>query len=506
MLNITNNMEEIYFKNEAKEKLLNGINKLCDAVSSTMGPNGKTVIIPSKKEYGKYIITKDGVSVAEQVFFKDPIENIGAEFVKEASKLTADLAGDGTTTATVLATAFINNLKDFEPNEITKAFDEIIPKVIEQLKENSRTLDKSDVKYVASISANNDMEIGNNIQTAYNFSNIVKIEESNNEKDEVLLVDGTKLDVSYFSKQFITNQDKAECEFSEPLVLLLDGKLTTLEPFEEPIKQLASQNKSLLIITEDISEQTLHLLETNVKNGYLSCCVIKTPGFSQHRKDLIKDLSDLTGATVIDNLSKRYNSTIFGKLKSVKVTKNYSLLVKHDDIDIQDVIESLDILRKSKELSERDLDLINQRYENLAGKIALIKVGGRSEIEMKERYDRYEDAVKAVACALEEGIVEGGGYALIKSTMSLHSVNLKQSSNKILESLYLPYTTIFGENKININNEEIITFNLSDNMFDQNIIDPLKVTRTALENAVSVAKTILSTDAIVLNEIEWNKN
>lgn len=496
-------MEEIYFEKEAREKIFNGINKLCKAVSKTMGPNGKTVIIPSKKEYGKYIITKDGVSVAEQVFFKDPIENIGAELVKEAAKLTADLAGDGTTTATVLATAFINNLKDFEPNEIIKAFDEIIPKVIEELKRNSRSLNKSDVKYVASISANNDMEIGNNIQNAYNFSSIVKIEESNNEKDEVVLVDGTKLDVSYFSKHFITNQDKAECDLIEPYVLIINGKLNTLECFEDPIKQIASQGKSLLIITEDVSEQTLQLLENNVKNGFLSCCVIKTPGFGQHRKDLVRDLSDLTGATVIDNLSKRYNTSILGKLKSSKITKNYSLLVKHDEIDIEDVVESLDVLRKSKEMSSHDLDLINQRYENLAGKIAVIKVGGRSEIEMKERYDRYEDAVKAVACALEEGIVEGGGVAFMKILFSFKENNIKQI---ILNSLSTPYKKIFPKNVLDLNDihGETVIFDIATNMFKQNIIDPLKVTRTALENAVSVAKTILTTDCVVLNRSEWS--
>lgn len=487
-------MEELYFKNEAKEKLLKGINKLCDAVSSTMGPNGKTVIIPSKKEYDKYIITKDGVSVAEQIFFKDPIENIGAQLIKEAAQKTADLAGDGTTTATVLATALINNLKEFEPTEIIKAFDKIIPEIIKKLKENSKILNKSDIKYVASISANNDMEIGNNIQNAFDFSNIVKVEESNNEKDEVLLVNGTQLDVSYFSKNFITNKDKAECCLDEPYVLLLDGKLNNLQPFEIPIKKIAENNESLLIITEEVSEQILRLLESNVLNGSLKCCVIKTPGFGQHRKDLIRDIADLTGSDIIYNLSNKYNTNILGRLKSCKITKTNSILIKHNDINIEDLLKSLDELRKSKNLPLHDLDLINKRYENLNGKIATIKVGGKSEIEMKERFDRYDDAVKATQCALEEGIVQGGGLALYHAN---------QSTAKIIENL--THTSVELAILTSLNKPcDILNIPVLTDMFKLNIIDPLKVTRTALENAVSVAKTILTTDCIVLNRSEWN--
>ena len=489
--------KEIYFKEEAREKLFNGINKLCDAVSSTMGPNGKTVILTGQR--GEPYATKDGVSVANAIKFKDPVENIGAQMVKEVAQLTADLAGDGTTTATVLATAFINNLKDFESNEITKAFDEIIPKVISELKKNSKPLKRSDIKYVASISANNDMEIGNIIQNAFNFSSIVKVEPGNNEKDELILLNGTELNVSYFSKHFITNQKKAEVDLDEPYVLLLDGKLNNLQPFEIPIKKVAELDKPLLIITEEISEQALRLIETNVLSHGFKCCVIKTPGFGQHRKDLIKDLSDLTGSTVINNFSNRYDFSILGKLKSAKISKNSSILVKHDDIDIEDIILSLDELRKSKSLSSNDLKLINERYENLAGKVAIIKVGGKSELEMKERYDRYDDAVKATQCALEEGIVEGGGVALFKAIITFLKNN-ECIENKLLISLTNPYITIFPKELIS----DVRCLDIGINMFDKNIIDPLKVTRTALENAVSVAKTILTTNCVVLNEYQWN--
>ena len=486
-----NSTKEIYFKNEAREKLLNGINKLADAVSSTMGPNGKTVIITGEK--GEPYATKDGVSVAKAISFKDPVENIGAQMVKEAAIKSGDEAGDGTTTATVLAQAFINNLKDFEPNEITEAFDKIIPEVLKQLKINSRTLKKSDIKYVASISANNDMEIGNIIQDAYNFSNIVKIEKSNNSKDEIILVDGTQINTSYFSKHFINNLSKQECNLEELKVLIIDGKLDSLLPFEFIFKSCAENNIPLLIITEHVSEKCLRLLETNVISGNLKCCVIKSPGFGQHRKDLLRDLSDLTGATIVNNFNNKYNINILGILESVKVSKNNSILVKHESINIDDLLLSLKELIDSKTIEDNDLDLLKQRYEILSGKISLIKVGGKTENEMKERYDRYDDAVKAVACALEEGIVEGAGVALQKCVF-----NLSEKSNeitiKILQSLLSP------KQKIVENGSKVYI----ENLFNLNIIDPLKVTRCALENAVSVAKVILTTNCVVLNEYQWN--
>lgn len=488
-------IKEIYFKEEAREKLFNGINKLYDAVSSTLGPNGKTVIITGEK--GEPIVTKDGVSVSAAVSFKDPIENMGATMIKAVATKTADLAGDGTTTATVLATAFINNLKDFNPNEVTKAFEDIIPKVIDSLKANSKQLKKSDIKYVASISANNDMEIGNVIQDAYNFSSIVKVEPSNHEKDELILLDGTQLDVSYFSKHFITNPSKAECELSEPNVIIIDGRLSSLQCLETPIKHVSSNDESILIIVEEVSDQVLRLLETNVISGNLKCCVIKTPGFGSFRKDLLRDLADLTGSTVINNLAGRYDTRIMGKLKSVKVSKNSSILIKHEDVDISDLVLSLDELRKSKDLEGHDYDLINRRYENLASKVSIIKVGGGSYVEMKERYDRYDDAVKASACALEEGIVEGGGIALYRADTDVYPTIKNLIEEAILNSILEPSEIIFKLSEMT--DDKVIG-----NMFDKNIIDPLKVTRTALENAASVAKTILTTNCVVLNEYQWS--
>lgn len=492
-------MKEIYFNKEGREKLILGINKLNQAVSSTLGPNGKNVIIPDKKT-GKYKVTKDGVSIAREVFFKDPIENIGAQLAKQAAEKTVEDAGDGTTTATVLTTAFVNNLKDFDYKDINKAFDEIIPKVIEQLKLNSRKLKHDDIKHVASISANNDLQIGELIQQAYNHSDIVKIEESSNTKDVLDTLPGMSLPVSYFSKHFITNQSKGTCEFTNVNTLIIDGKLEKLENFRAILELTQQPNNSLLIIVEDIHEQALRKLETFVLSQSLPICVIKSPGFSKHRKDLLQDLCDFTGSTLITDLTKIYNTDVLGKLQSCKISKNNSILVKNDDIDINDKLDVLNELFKNIELTEYDKDLIKQRIEYLKGKISIIKVGGKSELEMKERFDRYDDAVKAVACALEEGIVEGGGVALFKGIITLLKDN-DCIENYILKSLTNPYITIFPKELI----EDVRCLDIGNNMFDLNIIDPLKVTRCALENAVSIVKIILSTEAIVLEESEWMK-
>lgn len=487
--------KEITFSKEARDKLLEGINKANKAVSATMGPNGSTVIIADKDKYGNYKVTKDGVSVINSIKFKDPIENIGVQLLREAANRTVDQAGDGTTTSTVLATAFINNLKDFESKDINKAFDEIIPKVIEQLKLNSRELKNEDIKYVASISANNDMEIGDVIQSAYNHTNIVKVEESKNLKDNLELVNGMSLPVSFFSKHFITDNKKGSCEFNNNVfVLLIDGKLDNLENFKLQLEQAQIADSSLLIITEDIHESALMKLESLVLSHKLPVCVIKTPGFSKHRKDLIRDLSKFTGATIITDVSKRYSNTILGKLDSCIITKHNSVLVKHEDNNVEDLIDNLVEQSKVKELEPHEVDLLYQRIQYLKGKVSIIKVGGGSELEMKERKDRYDDAVLAVACALEEGIVEGGGHALVY-TVATNKEEYTDIETGIYKSLNAPFYKIW---------ENGSPRNFDRNMFNENIIDPLKVTRCALENAVSVAKVILSTEAVVLNENEWN--
>ena len=487
---------EIIFDKEAKDKIISGVIKMAKAVGTTMGPNGSTVIIPDKDNYGKYKITKDGVSVAKEIFFKCPLENIGAQMLKEVAELQLKLAGDGTTTAVILAAAFVENLRDFNYNDIKKAFDEIIPKVIEQLKINSKELKLEDVKHVANISSNGDEKISNIIQEAYNFSTIVKCQESNNLEDKLELINGMKLDVSYLSKHFITNKDKGICQLINPNVLIIDGHLNDLKPYSTLINTIHQENKSLLIIVEHVHEAVLRILESKVLNNNLNLCIIKSPGFSTHRKNLLEDIALFTGTTVIKNHQVPF---IIGKLESCTISHNQSILLKDKSVNIDNVIKNLENYSKQDTIEKIDKDLLLERIENLKGKISVIKVGGQSELEMKERYDRYDDAIRAVTCALEEGIVEGGGCALsnIKNIIDVNNIIYEQNSvgDYILKSLGAPTRTITD------NGAEIYRF---DNMFNLNIIDPLKVTRTALENAVAVAKTILSTNAVVLNSEQWN--
>lgn len=494
-------MQEIYFKDEAREKLITGINKLRDAVASTMGPKGRTVIITD--DYGKSTVTKDGVSVARAIYLKDPIENIGAQMVKEVAELTVDKAGDGTTTATVLAAAFINNLKEFDSHDVNKAFDEIIPKVLKHLKDNSKELKRDEIKYVASISANNDMAIGNVIQMAFNHADVVKVEEGAGSEDILELVNGMTLPVSYFSKHFINTPERAECNFTNPHVIIISGKLTTLKPFESILQEIAETNGNIVIITEHVNESTLRILETNAASRKLNICVIKSPGYSQHREDLLKDISDLTGATIINDLTKSYTLHYLGKLESIKVSKNNTVLVKHSDIDITPYVNILGEQFVAEDLTQHEKESIKLRMENLSSKISIIKVGAVSELEMKERKDRYDDAVLAVGCALEEGIVAGGGVALLSAWHNSLSFNNKTAVDvEIYKSIREPYLQIVTNGyKFNVkeNKEGVVEYN----MFEQNIIDPLKVTRCALENAVSVAKTILSTNTVILHERLW---
>jgi len=485
-------MEEIYFKDEARERLFNGITKLHKAVADTMGPKGRTVIISD--EYGKPYVTKDGVSVARAINFKDPVENMGATLIKEVAERTVDQAGDGTTTATVLAQAFIQNLKEFDTNDINKAFDEIIPKVLQHLKDNSRELHREDIKYVAAISANNNLQIGNIIQQAYNFSNIVKVEESNSLEDTLKHVNGMKLDVAYMSKRFV-NTPKETCEYENPYVLLLDGKLEDLMPLKYILTKISDADESLLIICEHVSEKEIRKLESNVMSKNINLCVIKSPGFGPIRKDYLRDLSDFTGSEIVNIMpNKPVNLTSLGKLKSCSITKNHSILIKHDDINVDEIVESLMYLKNEPNMQPYDIQILDKRIEQLTGKASVIYVGGGSEIEMKERKDRYDDAVLAVACALEEGIVEGAGVALFHAVTDIEK-NTSGIERNILYSLKMPMAVIG-------NNGAIVDYSTS--MFDQNIIDPLKVTRCALENAVSVAKTILSTACVVLNPSQWS--
>lgn len=493
--------KELYIGKSAKDKLISGIEKLSEAVLTTMGPMGRTVIISD--EYGRPYVTKDGVSVANAVKFKDPLENIGATLIKQVAQKTADEAGDGTTTSICLAQQFINSGMEILENEtsvveIQREIDSLVEDTVNILIKNSRTLERTDIHKVATISANNDEKIGDIIQKAYDHSDIVKVEEGKQKDDIVEVITGMMHEVSYFSPKFVNNEKKKEVNYEEAAILVLDKKLEDLTPYRAILEHCSNTNTPLIIFTEFVSDTALKLLETNHINEYVKLAAVKPPGFGTYRKDHLQDIADFTGAKVITSAVGMVNPMVLGKAVNISIGKLATVIGKHPSIDVSNKIKDLKEQADNASISDYDREFIIDRINNLNGTLSVIKVGGTSEVEMKERKDRIDDAVLAVKSALEEGIVEGGGLALVRAWDELAG----QSSDvraSLLAVLLAPSSTIFLNSHGEINCED---FEI--NRFDQNIIDPLKVTRCALQNAASVAKTILSTDAVVLNEHLWN--
>lgn len=489
---------------EAQEKLIAGINKAATIVGSTMGPSGRTVIIPDYEAgVSKYKVTKDGVSVIKSIKLKDPVENIGVKLLQEAAENTVKDAGDGTTTATVLASSFIRNFNGINPLIINNEFKRLGEETIEKLKSGSKKLKTKDIKHVATISANNDQEMGNLIQKAFNHSPIVKVESSNLSEDKLQEVDGMLLDTISLTPGIITDTKRLQTSFKAPLVLVLDGKIENMKNLNVALNYSIAESRPIVIICEYVTPTVVTTLETLFKEGSLRAVVIKSPGFSTHRQNLLKDISVFAGTKVFLSTDSIKPNDL-GELKEVTITKNNVTLTKSDDYVIEDYIENLKYQYSNNDLEDYDKELLKLRIDYLEGTISVIKVGGKSEIEMEERKDRYDDAVLAVTSALEEGIVEGGGVALAK--IALPHLHIEQGqielSRKpsIEEVFYLSIISPFLQ--IQANGHQIELSEESD-LFEQNIIDPLKVTRCALENALSVSKTILSTQSVVLNSFEW---
>lgn len=490
-----NNMGEIIADKEVRDKLLSGINKLADTVKVTLGPSGNTVIIAD--EFGKPYATKDGVSVSNYIKLQDPVENIGVLMVKEVAKKTVDEVGDGTSTSIVLTQALITNGIKFlnnggSYNDIKDIYSTLLPKVLNLIKERSTKISVDNITDVATVSANNDSKIGELIQVAFNHSTVVKVEEGKDIVDSLELITGVTYPVTYFSKKFITNEAKNTAEVKDAVVLLLDCKLDKLDNLKKILTYCNANEKPLLIITEFISDDALHMLETNHINGALQILPIKTPGYASYRGEYIKDISSITNSSIVEDLSKMVEVNQLGRIKNVTTKAYESVLIPCDDIEIEERITNLFSLSKDSSLNDYDKKVLLGRIDNLNGKVSIIKVGAKSEIEMKERYDRIEDAVYAVSSALEEGILEGGGVALYKIADTL-DVDSSKSLYIILQALRTPNLTI------NQNGAKVNPFVFD----DYTVVDPAKVTRCALENAASVALTILGTKAVVLNEHLW---
>jgi len=517
--------KEIFFSDNARNGLYEGVSKLADAVKVTMGPRGRNVLI--QKSYGAPHITKDGVSVAREIELIDNLENMGAQLVKEVASNTADEAGDGTTTATVLAHAiFKEGLRNItagaNPIEVKRGMDKATKAIIEELKAMSKAVkDKKEIAQVATISANSDEAIGDLIAEAMDRvgkDGVITVEEAKGIDDALEVVEGMQFDRGYLSPYFVTNSEKMTCELESPLILLTDAKITSLKDLVPILEQIQQSGRPLLIIADDLEGEALATLVLNRLKGVLNISAVKAPGFGDRKKAMLNDIAILTGANLItDELGlslEKASLSDLGQASRVVIDKDNSVIVdgKGDSNAVEARIKEIKTQMETT-TSEYDKEKLQERLAKLSGGVAVIKVGAATETEMKEKKDRVDDALSATKAAVDEGIVIGGGSALVKAGKKI-SLELKDDEKIggeiILRAITAPMKQIASNagfdagvvaDKIATNKDENIGFNASTgeyvDMIEAGIIDPLKVTRVALLNATSVSSLLLTTEATI---------
>jgi len=524
--------KEVKFSDAARNELYEGVKKLSDAVKVTMGPRGRNVLI--QKSFGAPSITKDGVSVAREIELADAIENMGAQLVKEVASNTADEAGDGTTTATVLAAAiFQEGLRNItagaNPIEVKRGMDKAVEAIIAELKANAKEIkDKKEIAQVASISANSDTKIGDLIAEAMDKvgkDGVITVEEAKGIEDELDVVEGMQFDRGYLSPYFVSDTEKMEVVMENPYILLYDKKITNLKDLLPVLEQVQKSGKPLLIIAEDIEGEALATLVVNKLRGILNIAAVKAPGFGDRRKAMLEDIAILTGGQVIsEELGRTLESVTaddLGQAASVVIDKDNTTIV--DGVGDKAAIEAriAHIKRQIEETSsEYDKEKLQERLAKLSGGVAVIKVGAATETEMKEKKDRVDDALSATKAAVEEGVVIGGGAALLKASAK---IDLGLSGDEAIgaeivnRAVAAPIKQIAANagfdagvvaNNVLENSDANYGFNAATgeyvDMFEAGIIDPLKVERVALQNAVSVSSLLLTTEATV-SEIKEDK-
>jgi len=517
--------KEIFYSDRARSGLYAGVSKLADAVKVTMGPRGRNVLI--QKSYGAPHITKDGVSVAREIELADPLENMGAQLVKEVASNTADEAGDGTTTATVLAHAiFKEGLRNItagaNPIEVKRGMDKASAAIIVELQKMAKEVkDKKEIAQVATISANSDETIGNLIAEAMERvgkDGVITVEEAKGINDDLEVVEGMQFDRGYLSPYFVTNTEKMTCELENPIILLTDNKITSLKDLIPVLEQVQQSGRPLLIIADDLEGEALATLVLNRLKGVLNIVAVKAPGFGDRKKEMLKDIAILTGATLITeelglSLEKAMLADL-GRAARVVIDKDNTLIVdgKGDKAAVAARVGEIKT-QISTTTSEYDKEKLLERLAKLSGGVAVIKVGAATETEMKEKKDRVDDALSATKAAVDEGIVIGGGAALIKASQA---VNLTLEGDQevgaqiILRAVFAPMKQIAQNagfdagvvaDKIANSTEANLGFNAATgeyvDMLEAGIIDPLKVARVALQNATSVASLLLTTEATV---------
>jgi len=523
--------KEIHFNTESRENLRKGVDILANAVKVTLGPKGRNVILD--KKFGAPTVTKDGVSVAKEIDLKDPVENMGAQLVKEVASKTADDAGDGTTTATVLAQAIFNTgIKNVaagaNPMDLKRGIDKAVQEVVKNLQSQSKDIkDSSEISQVATVSANNDHEIGKMIADAMDKvgkDGVITVEEAKGTETEVKTVEGMQFDRGYLSPYFVTNSDKMEAELENPYILIYDKKISAMKELLPVLEAVSQTGKPLLIIAEDIEGEALATIVVNKIRGALKVAAVKAPGFGDRRKAMLEDIAILTGGTVISEERgyKLESATIdyLGTAEKVNIDKDNTTVVsgagKKDDI-----VARVNQLKKQIDTttSEYDKEKLQERLAKLSGGVAILYVGAATEVEMKEKKDRVDDALHATRAAVQEGIVAGGGTAFLRSVSSLDKLNLENDDQNtgvliVKTALESPIRTIVensgGEGSVIIQkikegkgdfgyNAAIDKF---ESMFKAGIIDPTKVSRLALENAASIAGLLITTECVVVDEPE----
>ncbi|OYY57557.1 MAG: chaperonin GroL [Sulfurovum sp. 28-43-6] len=517
--------KEMFYSDKARSGLYAGVSKLADAVKVTMGPRGRNVLI--QKSYGAPHITKDGVSVAREIQLADSLENMGAQLVKEVASKTADEAGDGTTTATVLAHAiFKEGLRNItagaNPIEVKRGMDKASAAIIEELKKISQEVkDKKEIAQVATISANSDETIGNLIAEAMEKvgkDGVITVEEAKGINDDLEVVEGMQFDRGYLSPYFVTNTEKMTCELESPIILVTDSKITSLKDLIPVLEQVQKSGRPLLIISDDVEGEALATLVLNRLKGVLNIVAVKAPGFGDRKKAMLNDIAILTGATLItEELGLTLEKTTLAELGQAG-----RIIIDKDNTVIVDGKGSKDaVAARVNEIktqigtttSEYDKEKLQERLAKLSGGVAVIKVGAATETEMKEKKDRVDDALSATKAAVDEGIVIGGGAALIKASQAV-TLTLEGDqaigAQIILRAVFAPMKQIAQNagfdagvvaDKIANSTDKNLGFNAATgeyvNMLEAGIIDPLKVARVALQNATSVASLLLTTEATI---------
>ncbi|KAA6433956.1 chaperonin GroEL [Dyadobacter flavalbus] len=525
--------KKIFFDTEARDKVKRGVDTLADAVKVTLGPRGRNVVID--KKFGSPSITKDGVTVAKEIELKDPIENMGAQLVKEVASKTADSAGDGTTTATVLAQAIYsigvkNVAAGANPMDLKRGIDKAVNIIVKDLESQKKNISTSkEIAQVATISANHDEEIGQMIAEAMEKvgkEGVITVEEARGTETEVKTVEGMQFDRGYLSPYFVTNTEKMEAELERPYILISEKKVSSMKELLPVLEAVAQTGRPLLILAEDVDGEALATLVVNKIRGALKVAAVKAPGFGDRRKAMLEDIAKVTGGTVISEEQgyKLENATLeyLGTAEKVIIDKDNTTIVNGSGSP-EEISGRVNQIKSQIEntTSDYDREKLQERLAKLSGGVAILYIGAATEVEMKEKKDRVDDALHATRAAVEEGIVAGGGVAYIRATAALDGVegsneDEKTGINIIRVALEAPLRTIVS----NSGQEPSVVvqkvkegagaygYNAKDNVYtdllEAGIIDPKKVSRLALENAASIAGLLLTTECVIADEPEEN--